>query len=344
MFNKNLSLLFFVLTPLAFASEPAAVVVNSAKQMEFAPTIWVPGTLVSRNDVWIAAEVKGPIIQIVEPGSEVSKGEVLLTIDDFRYTSALAGQKAVIEKLKVEREFWRTQQIRLQKLASASSVSQRSVDEAKYQYDTASAQLAFEQTKLDSISHDLTRTKIESPFAGIVADRRTALGGFAEEGAPLLRLVDIYNKEIVTNVPTKYAHLFDAETAFQVKGENFSANARLRSKVPVADQESRTFQLRLGISDNRPIVGTSVQVAVPTALPRAAVAVPDDAIQQKGNDTFVQVVDSSNTIRTTLVTSGVTQDGWTEVEGFEPGTRIVVRGGVLVADGQSVRILDVNGN
>ncbi len=73
-----------ILTAPVFAQQapPASVVkVASVSRAELAPTVAVPGTIYSRNDVQITAGVTGQLQMATEPGTFVEKGASIARID-----------------------------------------------------------------------------------------------------------------------------------------------------------------------------------------------------------------------------------------------------------------------
>ncbi len=82
--RKVLSVLLFVLlamggTRLLAQGEmaPAIVKVAYAEQQALAPVTRVAGTVVSRNDARLSAEVEGLLISVVDVGVRVVKGDAL---------------------------------------------------------------------------------------------------------------------------------------------------------------------------------------------------------------------------------------------------------------------------
>lgn len=61
---------------------PASVNVVSAEIKPLAPFAWASGTVISRNNSQISAEVSGLLILLAEIGDIVTKGDVIAQIDD----------------------------------------------------------------------------------------------------------------------------------------------------------------------------------------------------------------------------------------------------------------------
>src|SRR5688572_25974950 len=61
---------------------PAPVTVANAQAAQFAPLLWAPGSVVSREDAKVASEQDGRVTQVAEVGEVVKKGDVLAHLDE----------------------------------------------------------------------------------------------------------------------------------------------------------------------------------------------------------------------------------------------------------------------
>ena len=103
---------------------------------------------------------------------------------------------------------------------------------------------------------------------------------------------------------------------------------------------SRQFEVRITFDKPDLLVGTPVEVSLPTAPERKAVTVPRDALMIRANKSYVLRVTRKGTVEELLVTPGVTVANLVEIRGaVAAGDRLVVRGGERLTDGQSVRIV-----
>jgi hypothetical protein len=84
-------------------------------------------------------------------------------------------------------------------------------------------------------------------------------------------------------------------------------------------------------------VGAAVEVGLPSAVPRAVVAVPRDALVLRGAGASVMRVNAESVAERVAVEAGITQDGLVEVHGdVNAGDLLVVRGGERLQPGQRV--------
>ena len=74
---------------------PAPVVVALAESRLLAPVTWYSGTVISRNQARVAAEVEGRLEWVAEVGATVSEGDVVARLDDALLRQSLAEGEAV---------------------------------------------------------------------------------------------------------------------------------------------------------------------------------------------------------------------------------------------------------
>jgi len=81
--SSRFVLLSLLLATPVLAQQPPASVVQVARvsRVELAPTVAVPGTIYSRNDVQVTAGVSGQLTMVAEPGTFVTRGDSVAHID-----------------------------------------------------------------------------------------------------------------------------------------------------------------------------------------------------------------------------------------------------------------------
>ena len=72
-------------TAVAQGFGPAAVVVSDVEYRELAPSVEVPGTVISRFDSSLASELAAKLVWIAEIGTVVKKDEVVARMEDFTF-------------------------------------------------------------------------------------------------------------------------------------------------------------------------------------------------------------------------------------------------------------------
>ena len=117
-------------------------------------------------------------------------------------------------------------------------------------------------------------------------------------------------------------------------------DASIRALVPVGDTISRTMEIRVTVpKGKRFVVGTAVQIGVPSSEPEQVVAVPRDALILRREGAYVFRIKEDNTAERLLVRTGAATGNVVAVSGgIENGDRVVVRGGERLRPGQAVKL------
>ena len=125
-----------------------------------------------------------------------------------------------------------------------------------------------------------------------------------------------------------------------VRNSNVERQHEVRAVVPVGDAVSRMVEVRLSAADGDWLVGTPVQVSLPSATPATAVAVPRDALVERGGQAFVYKVSADGTAEQVTATIESTVGLWVGIaNGIEPGDQVIVRGAERLAPGQAVEVI-----
>lgn len=322
---------------------PVPVVVATAQSENVATRISATGTVVSRNDARISSEVGATLAWIAEPGTVVRRGDTIARLDTARLSLALRDNEAAVKRLEAQHQLLTTQRNRLQTLGE-SVVSQSQLDEAVSrermgEQDVEQARVARDRARLD-----LDRATVRAPFAGIVAERVQQSGEFVASGAPLLRLVNDRELEVVARAPLGSADTVAAGAEARLIDGERNSSGTVRAVIPVGDERSRMVELRISIvegalADRALRVGTPVRVEIAPRNSTPVVTVPRDAVILRQGASYVMRVRADNTAERVAVNLGPGRDNQVQIGGtLRAGDRVIVRGGERLEPGQSVKV------
>lgn len=321
------------------APPPSPVNVEAASSEQIAPLLWVPGSVLSRTDARVASEQDGRVIAVAELGTVLRRGEVLARLDTRLLELSLARARAERERIRAQLAYAQKQAARLTQLASGHTIAGAQADEAAAQRDMLTQDLQRAEVGLRQAEHHLSSAAIRAPFDGVVAERLVAVGEYLGVGAAVVRLVETARLDVQARAPVSLAAGVALGSALAVRIGEAVYTAQVRAVVPVADANSRQFELRLTLEPSRAPIGAAVEVGVPSAAPRAAVVVPRDAVLLRPGETVVMRIKADLTAERVVVLTGVTQGERIEVSGaIQAGDRVVVRGAERLAPGQKVLI------
>ncbi len=324
---------------------PARVEVATAVLREMSPTVEVPGTVVSLNDSRIASEVEGALTWLADVGDAVEQGDVIARIDRSLIRIELTRAEANLARLESDYAYRQRQLERSLELAENNSISQTLLDEAVAQRDQAMHALNEAQAARERAKTNLERTDIRAAFAGHVTQRLASLGEYVSVGEDVLRLVDTHRIEVALPAPIALASHISPGMSVPVRSGEVVREHTIRTVVPVGDDVSRMVEVRLGLEDSEWLVGTPVQVLLPSSPPVSTVAVPRDALVQRGGRSYVYKLGDNNTAEQITIDINSTVDLWVGVSsGIEAGDRVVIRGAERLSPGQQVEIIEALGS
>jgi RND family efflux transporter MFP subunit len=321
---------------LAADAPPVPVVVTTVQSESFGASLAATGTVVSRNDARISSEVGGPLSWIAEPGATVKRGDTLARIAPERLSLTLRDNEAALKRLDAQLSLLATQRARLQTLGNV--VSQSQLDEALSRERMAEQDVEQARVARDRARLDLNRASVRAPFDGVVAERLQQSGEFVASGAPLLRLVNEQDLEVVARAPMTTADTVAAGAVAQIIDGDRKVAGKVRAVIPVGDERSRMVELRIALTD-RWRVGAPVRVEIAPRDVRKVVTVPRDAVILRQGASYVMRVRADNTAERVAVNIGPGRENQVQIDGtLRAGDRVVVRGAERLEPGQSVSV------
>jgi RND family efflux transporter MFP subunit len=317
------------------------VIVETAQRDTFSATLWVSGTVISQNDARIAAETDGRITWVADVGSRIEQGEAIARIDAEDLRLDLADSEAQLASLKSQLKYRDSSLQRLQKLAASNNAAATQLDEAQSQLDMTRQEIKRAEVAIAQIKRRIKQTEVLAPFPGIVVERVVQVGEFVNRGAQVARLVDTEHREIRAQAPLSVAGWIREGMQVSVEHGNRESLSPVSYVIPVGDDRSRMFEVRVEANNPAWIIGSPVRIALPNSEPRELVAIPRDGLVLRGNDIYVMRVNSDNTVERVAVETGIGLGGFVEVIGkVDQGDRIITRGGERIQPGQAVTIAD----
>ncbi len=315
------------------------VEIGEARVTAMAPTMQVAGTVVSRSDAFLSAEVDGRLISVADVGSRVEAGDVIARIEDTSLRLRAQELAAEVARARARLNFLEGELVRFERLAETNLAAASQIDQTRSERDIASSDLAVVNSRLGQIEDQLQRTSITAPFPGMIAERVAQVGERVAVGTRVVRLVNPDSLEVVARAPLSYYRFVRAGDELPiVAGVDEIYQVPVRTVVSVGDEARHVFELRLDLDISLP-VGQTVRVTVPTANVREVLAVPRDALVLRGDGITVFIVDEDNTARRIRVTTGIGAGDWIEVRGpIQAGDKVVIRGNERLRPGQEVSV------
>ena len=323
-------------------NEPAPVVVEIAQAVTstIVPMHWVPGSVGSRHDAHVASAESGKVIQVAEVGSQVRQGEVLARVDDEALALAVRQAEANLQRTESRREYAERQATRMEAMEQRSSIAEAQLDQIRTDRDERRQESAEASVALADAQRRLRDAAIRAPFDGTVAERFVEAGEHLNVGAPVVRLVNTVDLEIIARAPVAMAAVLKSGADVQIRDGQRLQGAKLRVVVPVGDAASRQLEVRVALEASAWTVGSAVEVGLPSDNGRAAIAVPRDALVLRNDGTYVFRINAEGKAERLSVETGESQGEMIEVlsGALADGDMLVTRGAERLEPGQKVTI------
>lgn len=353
MSGKSLKVLFICLLVLYAASplaaddkkkgkggRPALVEVAQARHMFLSPTVWVSGTVISREQAGVPAEVSGKLTWVAEVGTRVKAGALLAKLDDTLFQLQVSEQEAAYNKEKIRLKFLESELKRLEELTRQEFAAASQLEKLQADRDVGLSELSVGKAKLKLARETLSRYEVRAPFDGVVVSRKLRSGEWVKNGDTVVELSNPQSLEIVLNVSDKSVGFLSVGETLSIAADPQPVPARVRAIVPVGDSTSLLYDVRLQADSASWRAGQSVRVMVPTGSKREVLAVPRDALVLRRTGNSVYIVNAENKAQKTGVETGIASGLWIEVKGkLAAGDQVVIRGGERLRPMQDVKIL-----
>ena len=323
--------------------EPPPIVVEVAKAdiVQIAPRHWAPGSVVSRDDAKLATSAAGRLEYVAEVGTRLKAGDRVAKLEDETIRLRLEDARTEVARITAQRDLADRTRERLEKLTTTNSVAANQVDEARAQVSQYIAQLRQAEVHVRSAQHDLEQTELRSPFPGVVSERLVQRGEYVATGAAIAHVVDTTHLEARVQAPLALASLLQPDMKLPVRMGDREFKASVRAVVPVGEERSRQFELRLSLTDANLLVGSAIEVALPEREVAQTLAVPRDALVVRGDGSYVMRIKADNTAERIEVKAGASDGELTAITGgITAGDVVVVRGAERLSAGQKVRIAE----
>lgn len=257
--KKHLIYLCFILFANAALSD-ASVSIKAKELVDIAiyPKRHAPATVISLNESIISSRIDTQVDEIsVKVGDIVKKDDVLVRLNCSDYLLSTIETKAYLEKTNSQINLAKLNLKRTETLVAKNSISQEVLDNRKAELDILKSENFIAKAKHEKSKINKLRCIIKSPFYGLVTERFSSIGEFANVGTKLIKLIDIENLEVTAQIFNQDAkHIKNAKQLFFKHNED-KYQIKLRTISKSIDYETRNREVRLLFIDKSALHGTS---------------------------------------------------------------------------------------
>lgn len=352
------------------ASSLPAITVSTVGVAKLSDRIIASGLIAAVEEVQVAPLVEGqPLDQLfVDVGDMVTEGQVLavlssatLELQKTEAAASLAAARATIaqgEAQLVEAQTARDEAQRVAdrtaKLREQGSAPQAASDTAASNalsanarvmvatqgLESARAQLALAEARLENVELMLSRTEVKAPVAGKIVARNAKIGAIATAaGQPMFVITrdaalelraDVAETDLLRLAAGQKAHL-------RAVGMGGVLEGVVRLVEPSIDPVTRLGRARITVVSSNDSLRTGMFVEAEILVAEAqAIAVPVTAIGSSPEGATVMRV-TDGTVERVAVTTGIRDGGLVEItKGLSQGDLVVTKAGAFVRPGDRI--------
>ncbi len=307
-----------------------------AKKEVFNHFIDLQGNVTTKENLVLTAETGGILKRVnVKAGDHVLKGEVLAVVDD----GGMIQQRA---QLAIQTELAKTTFERQKRLWDQQIGSEIQFLQSQSTYKT-------QKEALNQIDAQLAKTKIKAPFTGQIDEVFTEQGNTVSPGQTnILRIVNLNNMYIETNVPERYLTNIKkgskVNVFFPVLGE--TTDAKVRQTASFINPSNRTFKIEIEVpkTKNQIKPNLTAQLKINDYTNNEAILISQNIISENANgEQYVYTIEEKlgkPIAKKTIIETGKSQGNMVEVlKGLTNNSKVIQEGARSVKDGQTVKII-----
>lgn len=310
---------------------PATVTVIAVKSEPWRDSIQAIGTAKARESVVISAKQAERISAVrFESGQRVSKGQVLIELDSGTVKAELDEARANLADLEIQVK-------RVQSLQSRQLIAQS-------QIDTTVASRNAARARMQAATERLNDRIIRAPFSGVLGLRQVSQGQYVNAGFAMVNLDDLDHMWVDFPVPESLLSKLKTGMTLNLEADAFPNrifNAQVASIDSRIDVATRAIMVRAGIENSDGLIRPGMMMRVSLQQDEIdALVLPELALQQVGNRTFVFIAAEDGTAISRDIGIGSRQAGHVTVnKGLQAGDKVILDGTSKLRDGQKIKII-----
>jgi len=308
-------------------------------------TVSLTGHIRAKDQVSVAFRLDGRMIERpVNVGDVVKAGQVIAQLDAQNQQNSLGSAQADLASAEATLTQVRLAFGRQQKLLAGGWTTQARFDDAQQALATAQAQVESAQAHLRIAKDQLSYTVLLAAAPGVVTAVGAEPGEVVRAGQMVVQLAQNGGRDAVFDAPEELIRTGPRDPLVEIvltDDPQVKATGRVREVAPQADSATRTFQVKVGITDPPEAMrlGSTVTGSIELSAP-PGVEVPASALTQADGRPAVWLVDPQSQTVSLQSVDILRYDPATVIvsQGLQTGEVVVTAGVQTLRPGQKVRL------
>jgi RND family efflux transporter MFP subunit len=318
----------------------------TAAKGEAGETVVLTGHIQADDEPSFAFRIGGRVIERpVNIGDRVKAGQVLAKLDPETELSALRSAESALTAAQGQLNYARGDFERQRQLLTNGHTPRARFDQSQKALQNAQSQVDDAAARLEIARDRVSWTTLTADAEGTVTARGAEPGEVVQAGQMIVRLARQGGRDAVFDVPAQLLRSApsDAEITVRLTDDpGVVATGRVREVAAQADPATRTFEVKVGLSDPPEAMrlGATITGSVKLAS-EPVIAIPAAALTELNRQPAVWIVDPKNLTVSLRNIELLRHDPGTVViaQGLETGDIVVTAGVQALHPGQKVRLL-----
>lgn len=321
-------------------SEPIGVTAQPIAELFVYPERDAPAQVVARNESRIAAETSGVVLDwSVDAGERVAKGQLIARLDPRDAELNLQRAQAALDAARARERLATSQLLRAQELVAKGFFSQEALTQRETETAVLRAEISAAQAQLDTARRQLEKTRILSPFDGVVRERMAQRGESVAPGTVLFLISERGANELSATINPADAPGLLAAKDLRLTALGQSYPVRVLRVGSAVSSSARTQSARLAFADpaQTPPAGLTGTLHWRDARPH----LPASLIVRRQSTLGVFTPDTrvgANDGIARFVPLPGAQEARAVLSSLPPGARVITAGQAGLKDGDRIRL------
>jgi len=332
--------------PATPASQPRPVRTVTVEQRAGGEIVSLTGQVRAKDHASLAFRLDGRMTErLVNVGDTVAAGQVVARLDPQIQQSALRSAEANLSSVEAQLNEARITLWRQQELLKDGWTSRANFDKAQHTFDTLHAQVDSARAQARIAQEQQSYTVLSADAPGTVTAVGAEPGEVIRAGQMVVEVARDGGRDAVFDVPEQLMRTGPRDPVVEIALTNDSevkATGRVREVSPQADPATRTFQVKIGITDPPETMRLGATVTGRITLSASSgVEIPASALTKTNEGPAVWVFDPNSRTVTLRSVEVLRYDAATVVisQGLETGDVVVTAGAQTLRPGQEVRLV-----
>ena len=345
---------------------PSMVKIDQVRQIDIQPIAKVTGKLEPARKASLHFQVSGQINErFVEAGQKVTAKTQMLSVNSGDFVDAVEESKALLEikrntikrdlrlleLIKQERELQEEEVKRLKQLDQNSLTSKSNYDQAlqslyqqqaeetrlNHSVKLSRSELKVEQARLNKARRNLERTKLVSPFDGVINSVHVEVGDYVSPGQTALEIIQLDELDLNLEISGTTASKLQLGQKIGIQTEKDNREGEVIALALDPNSETNTHTLKVRLASNGLFSGQLAIANLPGQLYENAYVIPISSILYEDNQSYIFEVVGNHVIKKEIRLIE-RYNNLQIIEGLESGVKIVSKDVSSLTDGQVIII------